>query len=101
MPVEQAVYWARNRIVWAGPRETPAALDLLCCSLFRWLKEKGFRTENRKFAAHVTLIRKARGAGALPMLPAVDWPVEEVVLVRSRQSAAGSRYEVIERFALG
>ena len=100
LPIEEARFWAHNRIVWAGPRETPEALGSLSSSLSLQLKEKGFRTESRKFAAHITLIRKAREAGALPPLPVVDWPVGEIVLVRSQLSAAGSRYEVIGRFAL-
>jgi 2'-5' RNA ligase len=31
----------------------------------------------------------------------VDWPVWEFVLVRSRLSAGGPDYDVLERFALG
>ena len=29
LPVEQAQYWKHRRIVWAGPREMPAALATL------------------------------------------------------------------------
>jgi 2'-5' RNA ligase len=57
--------------------------------------------ESRAFHAHVTLIRRAREPGAeLPPPPRVDWPVDEFVLVRSALSREGSRYEVLERFAL-
>jgi 2'-5' RNA ligase len=31
----------------------------------------------------------------------VDWPVREYLLVRSRLSAEGPRYDVVERFPLG
>ena len=65
------------------------------------LRKKNLRTEKRPFAVHVTLIRKAGKPATLPPLPTVYWPVEELALVRSQLSAAGSRYEVIERFALG
>jgi len=100
LPIEAARYWARNHIVWLGPRETPNALEALVSSLVLQLNEKGFKTESRKFSAHITLIRKARDPGTLPVVPAVTWPVEEFVLVRSRLSATGSRYEVLERFPL-
>lgn len=100
LPIEQASYWPHNRIVWAGPNETPQELADLVSSLARELKRREMRTEERKFSAHVTLIRKARDAGELPPLPAVGWPVEECVLVRSRPSAGGSRYEIVGRFPL-
>ena len=91
LPIEQARYWAHNQIVWVGPHATPAPLEALADVL---------KTETRKFAAHVTLIRKARDPGHLPPLPPVDWPVHEVLLVQSVLGGQGPRYEVLERFAL-
>ena len=100
LPIEEAGYWARNRIVWVGPYETPKPLELLAVDLGSELREQGFRSEKRKFSAHVTLLRKVREPQWLPRLPAVDWPVEEFVLVRSQLSAQGLRYEIVERFPL-
>lgn len=100
LPMEQARYWPHNRIVWAGPLETPGATRLLVERLNENLLGKNFKIEKRPFAVHVTLLRKAREPGELPPLPVVSWPVEEFLLVRSRLSAAGPRYEVIERFAV-
>lgn len=100
LPIEQARHWARKRIVWAGPREAPAALRVLASVLNAQLAQRSFVTEARPFAAHVTLIRKTGAPGALPALPGVDWPVREFLLVRSQLSSGGPRYEVLERFAL-
>jgi len=86
----KARYWAHNRIVWVGPEECPAALAALARDL----------GEEREFAAHVTLIRKARAPKRLPALPALEWPVREFVLVNSELQPEGPRYEVLERFAL-
>jgi 2'-5' RNA ligase len=97
LPIEEARYWRDNRIVWAGPREAPAALLDLFKQLEFELYREQFALERRPFAAHVTLIRKARAA-PLPPLPAVRWPVEEFALVRSKLSSAGSAYETLERF---
>ena len=99
LPIEAARYWRENRIVWAGPRETPPPLKALFESLSVQLYREEFILERRAFAAHVTLIRKARAA-TLPPLPVVDWPVREFVLVRSLLSSKGSTYETLERFAL-
>ncbi|MGA7986367.1 MAG: RNA 2',3'-cyclic phosphodiesterase [Burkholderiales bacterium] len=101
LPIEQARYWKHNGIVWAGPNEIPAPLAALDVDLRNNLEREGFSLESRAFAAHVTLIRKAREPGAaLPGLPGVDWPVSEFVLVRSALAREGSSYRTIERFAL-
>jgi 2'-5' RNA ligase len=99
LPIEQARYWRENNIVWAGPRETPVALKALHDALSLQLQRAEFILERRPFAAHITLIRKARRA-KLPPLPAVDWPVNEYLLVRSSVSSSGSTYEPLERFSL-
>ena len=101
LPIEQARYWSHNQIVWVGPRETPGFLLSVVENLKKELDSKGFKTEKRPFAAHITLIRKARAQGTLPPLPAVDWPVTECVLVHSQLAATGPRYEVLQRFPLG
>ena len=96
LPVEEARYWRDNQIVWAGPRETPVGLKTLFERLSMELYREEFILERRPFAAHVTLIRKARSA-KLPALPAsLDWPVGEFFLVSSR----GGTYERLERYAL-
>ena len=100
LPIEQARFWAHNRIVWVGPQETPEGVDLLVSGLALELQKREFKTENKGFSAHITLIRKAQRPGQLPALPAVRWMVDEFVLVRSRLSAAGPDYEVLERYAL-
>jgi 2'-5' RNA ligase len=99
LPLEQARCWRENNIVWAGPRETPPALKALFDNLSMELYREELILERRPFAAHVTLIRKARAA-ELPPLPALDWPVDEFLLVRSLVSSSGSTYEMLERFPL-
>jgi 2'-5' RNA ligase len=99
LPLEQARHWRASNIVWAGPRETPPALKALFESLSVELYREEFILERRPFAAHITLIRKARAA-KLPPLPALEWPVREFLLVRSSLSSKGSTYEPLERFAL-
>lgn len=100
LPIEEARYWRDSHIVWAGPRETPPPLLDLFKRLEFELYKEAFILERRPFAAHVTLIRKARAPESLPPLPALDWPVSEFLLVRSSLSGAGSSYEPLERFPL-
>ena len=102
MRLEEARYWPHNRIVWVGPRETPAPLAALAADLKRELEAEGFRLEARPFQVHITLIRNAHAPRELPVLPAppaLDWPVREFVLLRSNIERDGARYEVLERYA--
>ena len=99
LPIEKSHYWRENNIVWVGPHETPPALKTLHERLAMALYREEFMLERRPFAAHVTLIRKARGA-TLPPLPAVEWPVRELLLIRSKVSSKGSTYEPVQRFKL-
>jgi 2'-5' RNA ligase len=99
LPIETAKVWKRSGVAWAGPREAPVELIELFTQLKASLADEGIELERRPFAAHVTLMRKARPA-LLPPLPAVDWPVAEFLLMRSSLSSAGPSYEALERFAL-
>jgi RNA 2',3'-cyclic 3'-phosphodiesterase len=99
LPIEEARYVRANRMVWVAPRETPPALSALHESLAMELYREEFILERRPFAAHVTLIRDAHRA-ELPALPAVQWPVNEFVLMRSSLSPAGASYAPVERFRL-
>lgn len=101
LPIEVAKYWKHNRIVWAGPRETPSELEAAVEALRFELFRAEYVLERRPFAAHVTLVRNARPPRSLPALPQLDWPVEEFVLVRSAVDSKGSTYDVLERFPLG
>ena len=100
LPVDTARYWRHNRIVWAGPAALPPALKQLAGDLRRELLREQFTLEEREFAAHVTLVRKAGPPQALPPLPRVAWPVQEFVLVRSVNSGGRSRYETLDAFPL-
>jgi RNA 2',3'-cyclic 3'-phosphodiesterase len=96
LAVEQARYWRQNSIVWAGPREAPQPLLDLVERLKLELYRAEYILERRPFAAHVTLLRKARPPKSLPPLPAIQWPVGEFLLMQS----AGSAYQPLARFEL-
>lgn len=95
LPLEEAGYWRHNRIVWVGPRETPPRLAALVESLHAALRKDGFVLEARPFAAHVTLVRKARPPH-LSNVPQLAWPVDQFALVQSVQG----EYRTLETFQL-
>ena len=100
LPIDAARYVKRNEMVWVGPSAVPAELASLATQLREALRQRHFVLEERPFAAHITLIRKARRPASIPPLPDVHWPVEEFLLVSSKTSSNGSTYTPIERFPL-
>ncbi len=91
-------YWQHNRILWAGGQSAPLAA--LAEVLGAALRSAGFRLDERPYVAHMTLLRDATCA-SVPGLPnPVVWPVTEFLLVQSRRTPAGARYEAIGRWPL-
>lgn len=100
LPIDAARYVKRNEMVWVGPAVVPKNLESLAIELRRSLLDHGFVLEERPFAAHITLLRKARRPDSIPPLPRVQWPVDEFLLVSSKTSSEGSTYTTVERFPL-
>ena len=93
-------YWRHNRIVWAAPVETPQVLSDLVKKLECSLQIAGFSFDERPYAPHLTLLRKARWDPPLRPLQNINWAISEFVLVRSNRIESGSEYEVIGRWPL-
>lgn len=94
--LDRVAGWRHNHIVWAGASELPRELDSLVTQLNAALAEGGFPVERRKFAAHVTLLRNARGEfPAAEVDPPIEWPVGEFVLVESDPKPDGAQYTVL------
>lgn len=92
---------ARKKIFWAAARRVAPELRALAAELAVRLKRADFRTEERPFAAHVTLLRHARCEGEPPAVNLrIDWPVRDFVLVESELQPEGATYRIIGRWPL-
>ena len=96
--VDAAGCWNHNGVAWVGPSVIPQPLLRLVGSLADALLDAGFRVDGRPYAAHVTVVRKARCKSIDLAIAPVQWRVKEFVLVRSELNAEGSRYNVIGRW---
>jgi 2'-5' RNA ligase len=103
LELDRIGFWRHNRILWAGAGGVPPALTLLVGQLNGLLREAGFRLEDRPFAAHVTLLRRAdcrggaeRGIDFAPL----RWPVTEFVLMESVLRPEGADYRPLARYGL-
>lgn len=91
-------YWRHNRIVWAAATVVPPPLAALAAGLSRGLRKAGYRLDEKPFAAHITLLRKANCAGDLPRIEPIRWKVAEFMLLESVLDAGGSIYTPVARF---
>jgi len=100
LALDEARYWAHNRIVWAGPSKAPEALLMLVRRLCAELAGAGYKTDTRPYQAHITLVRDASPPSVFRAPPAQRFRVEEFLLVRSELSSRGPTYSVQQRYAL-
>ncbi len=85
-------YWARPRVIWLAPLEVPPALLELVAELQARLGENGLPREERPFAPHVTLVRKAGGPPAAEAIAPIPWAVDRFCLFESVSDDTGVRY---------
>lgn len=88
------------RIVWAGPTLDDADrlewLDVLHERLWRQLEDLGWLRSSMIFRPHVSLLRKADACDLDALQrPPLSWRPAACVLVASRPTVAGSRYEIL------
>lgn len=106
LSLDQVGFWPRQRLLWAGCRESLPALGDLVADLREALVQAGLPAHDheRTFIPHVTLVRKipTSSAGDIayrlqPVAP-LRWPCHEFVLVRSQLAVTGSRYQTVAGF---
>jgi len=86
----------RQRILWAGPAETPPGLQQAHDDLWQWLSGYGLTPPTQPFRPHVTLLRNITHAAPPADAPApLDWHYDRMVLVASESLTGGSRYRIV------
>jgi 2'-5' RNA ligase len=81
------------RVAWAGCSTIPTGLARLQENLSRELAARGFILEERPFAAHVTLVRKAARPIERVEFAPIRWRARELSLVRSELGTGRYRPE--------
>ena len=97
MELDRVGSFARARVAWAGcARPDPRLMDLQA-AIATGLDRQGFTLEDRPFAPHLTLARKAIVALPPRRIEPIGWQVGEFALVSSR----AGRYETEASWRLG
>jgi RNA 2',3'-cyclic 3'-phosphodiesterase len=96
-----------GRVLWAGLEAQVAQLKELTAAIRSAVAQLGFEVEKREFNPHVTLGRMREPSrnlrnqiAALNERSFGEFTARDVELIRSELSPKGSRYTVLERFAL-
>jgi len=100
LKVDRLEYWGHNRILWAGTRDIPKALQALVTRLQDALAGADFKFDRRPYVPHITLLRNARQAPAEDRSPEVSWPVDSFALMESAPRERGREYRVLRSWPL-
>ena len=85
--------WKRSAVGWIAPESMPEPLQDLVLELRRQLLAAGFRVDDKPFAPHVTLLRKAKCRTQPTRLQTpLDWHIDDFVLMRSDTLESGVEY---------
>jgi 2'-5' RNA ligase len=100
MPLTHTGSWP-NGIVWAAPDTTPPELAQLVAELNAGIAALGLPVEKRRYAPHLTLVRRAQRPLATRALHPIPWVLDHLALVASELDASGARYTTLARWPLG
>lgn len=98
--LDRVGYWPHNRIVYAGVESMPAPLLALQAELTQRLRAAAFRTEDRPYFAHVTLLRAAHRLPAEVRVEPLHWEVDALTLVESAREEGRVVYRPLQRWTL-
>jgi 2'-5' RNA ligase len=86
-----------NGIAVLSPSSAPPELLDLHAALSSALPGVGLAPEPRDYRPHVTMARRAKGAGMPPSGPAIAWQVDHYALVESK-TGDGEGYTVLREY---
>lgn len=98
--IDSSGHFGGAGVGWLGCREVPDALRRLHERLGRELIPCGYTPEKRAYRPHITVARKLGEAPAPIDIDAVNWKVDNFVLLESRASGQGVKYHVVETYPL-
>ncbi|GMR18144.1 MAG: hypothetical protein BMS9Abin33_0549 [Gammaproteobacteria bacterium] len=95
-------YWRKPRILCLGCSETPTPLLELVQVLKETAVNCNIEIEDREFQAHVTVARKVNKpeTSVATLDQSIEWPVDQLVLLRSINKREGVYYERVKTWNL-
>jgi 2'-5' RNA ligase len=91
--------WKRSAVGWIAPDVSPQPLEDLVLQLRQRLMQSRFRVDDKPFAPHVTLLRKAKCGPKPIQAPQASgqrqplaWRIDQFVMMRSDTLQSGPEY---------
>ncbi len=88
-------YWSRPRVLWLGPKHSPAPLFALVGALRDSLRKCPLNLDQRPYQAHMSLLRKAQPPAAAIEFASLAWEIRRFSLMESLSVAGGVQYREI------
>jgi len=95
--LDHSGYFKRPQVLWLGTHQPPRSLIDLSDTLVQGCRDCGYKMEERPFKPHVTLMRKVKHNCPIDVT-LVEWLANEFVLVESRSTPDGVKYDVLKRW---
>jgi 2'-5' RNA ligase len=99
----------RPRVIWIGAESEGGQLQKLATQIEQCMENFGFKKENRRFSAHLTLGRVKDAKGIQPVIDklksyenfeAGSFTVKEFYLIKSELHTAGAIYTPLKKIVL-
>ncbi len=99
--LDQAGFWPRKGLLWAGGTP-PEALLALVHGINQGLRTCGLEPETRPFQVHLTLARNVRGLhlDRDRTIAPLAWKVSQFALAASQTLPEGARYDILKTWRL-
>lgn len=91
-------FWKKPRVAWLAPSVIPDELQKLALGIQQNLIACGYKTEDRDYQPHITLVRKAKQMPSITTIQSLPWLVSSFSLVESISEPEGIRYSVLKRW---
>lgn len=96
--IDRSGWWRKPQVAWLAPCDAPAALHRMEQALWAELAPLGWHRDHPEFRPHISVVRKLRAPPPTSDFAPIVWPCNGFVLCQSRSTAAGVRYQVINRW---
>ena len=93
--------WKRSAVAWIAPEGLPESLERMVLELRSELLSAGFRVDDKPFAPHLTLLRKAKcRPQPVGQQMTLEWRIDDFVLMRSETLPDGPQYSRLRTWPL-
>lgn len=100
LTLDACSHFNESKVAWLGATEPPAALKELHRALQLETSRDGFADMHETFVPHVTMARHCKLFPAPRAIPAIEWKVQDFVLIDVRSTPGGPVYRVLRHWPL-